>query len=279
MIGCVLGKVSTVICDGVEEKVFEISCLCIEFEWRKGKKMRAIDLLIAEVSQLAVKRGIYKSIYISSNKHPKPVCKVNYYTYYANPSKLVEYNVLKIPKGIRNKQRYIDLKTVTVPEKKYSILKNKELYQGVLDRLNEKYSQLKLHKHFTKEFFETPIIQHFQLYNFATHQPVGFVSYFVHDLVTKRQNPDKTSTTFTLKHCYLMYYWNCNSIPIEDLFTHTFHRMNMDMIVTGDTLEMSDQQLRMNVKINNGGNAHIHYYTYNMDDFQFEPKDIGLFLM
>lgn len=244
IIGCVSGKVENIFLNNKEEKIFEINFLCVEFSYRKK---HFLDYLISEIGRLAILKNIYSAIYISTDKHLTPLCKIQYYQFEVNPSNIYKFNSENNP---------------------YNIIVDENISNDILYNLNEKYKKYKISKVFKNtSFFNSKVIKTFTIY--LNSKLVGFVSYYLLDVYLTKENID-------IKRAYILYYWNSEDIDIADIFKYTFKMLKVDYIITNDIMDMSSIELRTKLNMVDIS-FNCYYYLYN-NTLELSPKDIGIFI-
>lgn len=272
IIGCISGKCDLIYLNNIEENVYIINYLCIHKNYRKRG---LLNYLIAEIGRLALIKNIYTGIYISKNKHSKPLCKVNYFLHYKNPEYLHKLGLLKIPIfNFSNEYFFYTLKLENINLNYISIEKNKIVTENIINKLNEKYvsSNYKLSTIFNKDMFNNnyKIITTFTLE--LTSRPIAFVSYYNFNLIHK-------DTGKTIKQAYILYYWNDEQFIDEtSLFKSTINELkDIDIIVTNDIGNMAYKELRKSLKIDNLG-SYCYYYLCNKSNKSLNPEEIALFI-
>lgn len=271
IIGTIAGKVTkNLVLNGESVEVYEINYLCIDFKYRH-QALR--DYLIAEVYRCGKIHGLELGFYISKLQFSgefqyKPLSKINYYNYYANPMLLHDLKYITVPKGISKIANFLNKKT----HDDYNIdaslvfIKNKPIDTFMLGKLNEKYSKYKLSYKLHADYFNSKCISTF------TFSDQAFISYYHIDLVHTDEKDYK------IKQAYVLYYWCDKDISLETLFKTTMKLVTADLIICNDTDELTNESLRIKLKMNNEKH-HTYYGMFGMDDpIKIKSKDIGVFI-
>ena len=245
----------------------EINLLCVHKDLRK---FRIAQILIEEVIRRTKFNMIWAAIYSGTQKLPHSICKVDYYHYPLNISKLMDIKFINNPyksvyKSTINSNVLIELiKDTDIKE-----CCNKLNDFLIKYKINRCFSYAQFKHHFicnNKNIIESYIIK-------KDGKITDFISFYYLPSLILNNKKHKV-----LNKGYLYYYFN-NDIKLVDLVIELIKIMKKKKIDVIDCINIMDYNTVINELNFIQGTGTMDYYLYNWECEPIKSYELGVFMV
>lgn len=221
-------------------RIVSANFLCLSKEYRNRD---FAPLLIREITRIANLNGIFQAIFTAEKELGFSICKVSYYHYPMNASRLLNSKMI---------DSLNDAKPIPVCREDTKLVSDPSVFNEAYQQMSKKFV---LHERFSPDAFKHVFTgmpnAFYTLYNENTSE---FASFYLVDTLCLLSG-------ISIKRAYL-YYWSGTEQIIQDAIAIS-HKLGVDMF---DALETADnlpvlKKLRFIV-----GTGALRYHIYNIKE-------------